>query len=64
VFAIFIVAAHLAERNNDMTALGAAIFFWARLGFAAVYIAGIRWVRSILWFAGFIGMILVAVQLI
>ena len=64
VFAIFLVAAHLAERNNDMTALGAAIFFWARLGFAAVYIAGIRWVRSILWFAGFIGMILVAVQLI
>lgn len=64
VFAILVIAAHLADRNNDMTALGALIFFWARLAFVVAYVLGITWVRSILWFAGFAGMILIALQLI
>ncbi len=64
VFAILVIAAHLAERNNDMTALGAMIFFWARVGFAAAYILGIIWVRSLLWFIAFVGMILIALQLL
>lgn len=64
IFAIFVIAAHLAERNNDMTALGALIFFWARVAFAAAYVLGITWVRSLLWFAGFVGTLMIALQLL
>ena len=64
VFAVLVIVAHLAERNNDMTALGALVFFWARVGFAAAYIFGVAWIRSLLWFAGFVGMIMIAIQLL
>lgn len=64
VFAVLVIVAHLAERNNDMTALGALVFFWARVGFAAAYIFGVSWIRSLLWFAGFVGMIMIAIQLL
>ena len=64
IFAILVIAAHLADRNNDMTALGALVFFWARVGFAVAYVLGITWVRSLLWFAGFVGMLLIALQLL
>jgi uncharacterized MAPEG superfamily protein len=40
------------------------VFFWARVGFAVAYILGITWIRSLLWFVGFVGMILIAVQLL
>jgi uncharacterized MAPEG superfamily protein len=64
IFAVLVIVAHLAERNNDMTALGSMVFFWARVGFAAAYILGITWIRSLLWFVGFVGTILIAVQLL
>ncbi len=64
IFAIFVIVAHVAERTNEMTALGALIFFWSRVAFAGAYVLGMTWVRSILWFVGFIGMILVGLQLL
>src|SRR5688572_6386457 len=36
VFAILVIAAHLAGKANATTALGAALFFWARLAYAIV----------------------------
>lgn len=64
LFAALVLTAVAAGKTNDMTLLGAQIFFWARLAYAAVYIAGIPWVRTGVWFVSVIGMILIFAQLV
>lgn len=41
----------------------AQLFFWARLAYAVVYVAGIPWLRTAVWFVSVIGLILIFVQL-
>jgi uncharacterized MAPEG superfamily protein len=64
LFAALVLTAVAAGKTNDMTLLGAQIFFWMRLAYAAVYIAGIPWVRTGVWFVSVIGMILIFAQLL
>jgi uncharacterized MAPEG superfamily protein len=64
IFAIFVIVAHLTGRSNATTALGATLFFWARLVYAIVYLAGIPWVRTAVWAVSFVGMVMVGTQLI
>ena len=47
-----------------MTLLGAQLFVWARLGYAIVYVAGIAWLRTGVWFVSVIGMVLIFLQLV
>ena len=63
VFTALVLVAVVAGKTNDMTLLGAQIFFWARVAYAAVYIAGIPWLRTGVWFVSVIGMILIFAQL-
>jgi uncharacterized MAPEG superfamily protein len=44
--------------------LGAQLFFWARLAYAFVYIAGIPWVRTAVWLVSVIGLVLIFVQVL
>jgi len=62
-FAIFVIAAALTNKANAMTAMGAMLFFWARLAYAVIYVAGIPWLRTLAWLAGLAGVIMVLVQL-
>ncbi|MEZ5853530.1 MAG: MAPEG family protein [Hyphomicrobiaceae bacterium] len=64
LFAILVFAAHLAGRANATTALGAAIFFWARVAYAAVYTAGLAWVRTGVWAVSVVGLIMIFLQLL
>ncbi len=64
LFAALVLAAVAAGRANDMTLLGAQLFFWARLAYAAIYIAGITWVRTLAWLVSVIGLILIFAQLV
>ena len=52
------LAAHLAGKAAQ-AATGATIFFWARLIFWPVYLAGIVYLRTAVWFVGVIGLILI-----
>ena len=47
-----------------MTGLGVQLFFWARLVYAIVYIAGVPWVRTAVWGVSVIGLILIFLQLV
>ncbi len=58
---VFLVIA--AGKSNQMTVLGAELFFWARVGYALVYLGGIPWLRTGVWFVSAIGMVLMFVQL-
>ena len=46
-----------------MTALGAQLFFWGRLAYALIYLAGIAWVRTAAWAVSIAGIVLVMSQL-
>lgn len=54
-FAALVLVAHVAGLANETTALGATLFLWARVAHAAVYIAGIPWVRTAAFAAGLAG---------
>ena len=64
LFAALVLVAVAAGKTNATTLLGAQIFFWARVAYAAVYLAGIRWLRTGTWFVSIIGLALIFLQLI
>ncbi|HYD38286.1 MAG TPA: MAPEG family protein [Allosphingosinicella sp.] len=63
VFAIVVIVAHVAGKANPTTALGAALFFWARLAYAVIYVAGIPWLRTAAWAVSLAGIVLIFTQL-
>ena len=64
LFAVLVLLAEVEDKNSAMTALGAAIFFWARLAYAVIYVAGIAWLRTAAWFVSVIGMAIIAFELL
>ncbi|MBV9971420.1 MAG: MAPEG family protein, partial [Xanthobacteraceae bacterium] len=49
LFVPLILIADIAGRDNAMTERGAELFFWARLAYAAIYLAGIPYLRTLAW---------------
>ncbi len=64
LFAALVLVAHVAGKANATTALGAQLFFWGRLAYAVVYVAGVPWLRTVLWVVSVVGMALIALQLL
>jgi len=60
LFAALVLIAAAAGKANATTAMGAMIFFWARLAYAIIYLIGIPWLRTIAWFIAVIGMAMIA----
>ncbi len=54
-FAAVVLAVALTHRNNAHTALGAQVYFWARLVYLPVYAVGIPYLRTLIWIAAFWG---------
>lgn len=64
LFAALVLVAHVAGRANEMTALGAQLFFWARLAYAVIYLVGIPWVRTGAWLVSMVGLVMIFLQLL
>jgi len=64
LFAILVLVAQMTGKTNAMTLLGCQIFFWARIVYALVYIAGIPWLRTAVWAVSVIGLLVILGQLI
>jgi len=64
LFVALVLVAVAAGKTNDMTLLGAQIFFWARLVYALVYIAGISWLRTGVWGVSVVGLAMIFLQLV
>jgi uncharacterized MAPEG superfamily protein len=62
-FAILALVAQVSGKANATTALGATIFFWARMAHAAVYIAGIKYLRTLVFAVATFGVVLILAQL-
>ena len=60
LFSALVLIAAAAGKANATTAMGAMIFFWARLAYAVIYLIGIPWLRTLAWFVSVIGMAMIA----
>jgi uncharacterized MAPEG superfamily protein len=64
LFAALVLIAVAAGKANAMTATGAMIFFWGRVAYGVIYVAGISWLRTAAWFVSVIGMAIIAIELL
>jgi len=62
-FSIIVLIVHVTGMANEMTALGATIFFYSRLAYWVIYIAGVIWLRTMLFMAGLVGEVIIISQL-
>ena len=61
LFIAAIAAAYLAGAGATWRVeLGAHLFFWGRLAYWPIYVLGVRYVRTLLWWTSVIGIGLVA----
>ena len=63
-FAVLVLVANVSGRADAATALGATLFFWARLGHVVVYTAGLVGVRTAVFFVGTAGELLILSRLL
>ncbi len=63
-FAVLVLVAHVGGLANESTALGAALFFWAKLGHVIVHILGIPYIRTGAFLVSWVGMVLIAWQIV
>ena len=54
---LFVAAVVAARAAGADASLGSAVFFFARLGYFFAYVAGILYVRSLLWAVALLGIL-------
>jgi len=54
----------VTETGNGTSALGAAVYFWARIAYIPAYASGVPLVRSVAWFASLAGLAMMLLPLI
>lgn len=64
LFAILVLAAQVSGKTNAQTALGAELFFWARVAYVPCYVLGLVGVRSLAWGVSAAGLGLIFFQLV
>lgn len=64
MFAIVVLVAHAAGVSNDTTALGATIFFYARVAHAIVYAFGWPMIRPLLYFVSLYGLVVILLEIL
>ena len=63
-FAAAVLAVVAAQRTNASTALGAQLFFWARVVYLPVYLVGVPYLRTLVWATSLAGLLMVAFALL
>ena len=63
LFAAVVLAAAVIDKSNNMTMLGAQLFFYARIAYAVCYIGGFIWLRTLSWLVSIAGVVLILWQL-
>ena len=62
VFTALVAVAQFAGVSNQATALGAALYFWGRLGHYLAYTFGIPYARTLTFTLAWVGMMIIAWQ--
>ncbi len=59
LFAASVLLVVLLHKQDHMSALGAQLYFWARVVYVPVYALGIQVVRTIVWAVSIVGLVMV-----
>ncbi|MGB3626816.1 MAG: MAPEG family protein [Henriciella sp.] len=59
IFGFAILIVETAGLSNSLTTLGAALYFWARLAYAPIYLLGVPVIRTVVWTVGLVGTLMV-----
>ncbi|MBK8084379.1 MAG: MAPEG family protein [Devosia sp.] len=58
VFVVLVVASVLADRSDALTQWGALTYFVARIAYLPLYLAGVKYLRSLVWSVSALGLVL------
>lgn len=58
-FAAAVLAVMFTQRGDAQSALGAQMYFWARLVYVPLYAAGIPYLRTLVWVVSLAGLLMV-----
>jgi uncharacterized MAPEG superfamily protein len=61
LFIALFAAVHVANKVDAQSQLGANLFFWGRLVYWPVYLAGIVYLRTLVWFVSVAGLALMTI---
>jgi len=64
MFVPLVLIAAVTGKSNEMTAYGAMVFFLARLAYAPLYWFGVPVLRTLAWFAGVVGLVMIFLQVL
>ncbi len=59
-FAVILIGVNSAGVPAEQLTLGVALFFWSRVAYAVIYIAGIPYLRTLTFIVGLAGMMTIA----
>jgi uncharacterized MAPEG superfamily protein len=59
LFVAIVAAARFANAPADRVTLGVTIFFWARVAYFFIYLAGVKALRTAIWIVSLIGVAIV-----
>jgi uncharacterized MAPEG superfamily protein len=57
-FLAVVLVGQWLDRHGSTTVLGAQIYFWARVVYVPVYAAGIPYLRTLVWAASMVGIVM------
>ena len=63
-FAALVLVAAATNKLGGLAGTGALLFFWGRVAYAAIYYAGIPWLRTVAWAVSVLGTILVFIRVV
>ena len=63
LFAAVVLAAQVLDAHNALTEWGARLYFWGRVAYVPLYVAGIPLIRSLVWNVATIGIVVLVVAL-
>ncbi len=58
------MVAQAVDVHSAPTVLGAALFFWARVAHALVFILGVPYLRTLVFLTGWVGVSLILISII
>jgi uncharacterized MAPEG superfamily protein len=64
LFTALLLAVQSAGKSGSVTLLGATLFLWSRLVYWPVYLIGIPYIRTLLWWLSIIGLALLVSALL
>jgi uncharacterized MAPEG superfamily protein len=59
LFAAAVLLAHALDKHSSSSALGAQIYFWARVLYVPAYVIAIPFTRTLIWTASLVGIAMV-----